>query len=172
MHQRSIINLLFCLILTVSLHAQNTETDKVIQEKMRPLGFLKGNWKGKGWMMRADGKHTFDQTEKVQFKLDQTIMLIEGNGTAEGRSIHNAFAIISWNKDASNYNFQSWLSTGQAGKFKAEIKDNKLYWYPNENMQYIIWLNEKGQWAEIGEMKRNNEWFRFFEMTLDKEGEK
>ncbi len=35
-------------------------------------------------------------------------------------------------------------------------------------MRYIITLNEKGQWFEIGEMERNNEWFKFFEMTLDR----
>jgi hypothetical protein len=172
MQIRSINLLFFCAIISLSLSAQNPETDKGIQEKMNLLSFLKGNWKGKGWIMRSDGKHTFDQTEKVQFKLDHTVMLIEGNGMAEGKNIHNALAVISWNKESNNYNFQSWLATGQSGKFKAEIKDNKLYWYPSDNMQYVIWLNEKGQWAETGEMKRNNEWFRFFEMTLDKEREK
>jgi hypothetical protein len=35
-------------------------------------------------------------------------------------------------------------------------------------MRYIIYLNDKGQWHETGEMKRENDWFQFFEMTLDK----
>lgn len=163
---------LFLLLITVSttLSAQNFEPDKTIQEKAGQLSFLEGNWRGKGWMMMRDGKkHTFDQTEKVQFKLDRTLVLIEGNGTAEGRTIHLALAVVTWNKADSRYNFRSWLPTGQGNEFKAEIKDGKFYWYPNESMQYIIWLNEKGQWAEIGEMKRGDEWVRFFEMTLDKE---
>ncbi len=169
MLKRSIIPLILCMTLYIPAKTQTMDTDKSIQEKMQLLGFLEGSWKGKGWIMRSDGKYAFDQTEKVQFKLDHTLMIIEGNGTAEGRNIHNALAVISWNKEGGNYNFQSWLATGQGGKFKAEIKDNKLYWYPSDNMQYVIWLNEKGQWAETGEMKRNGEWFRFFEMTLDKE---
>jgi len=54
-------------------------------------------------------------------------------------------------------------------EFKAEIIGNKLYWYPNENVRYIIWKNEKEQWYEKGEYKRENSWNQFFEMTLDKE---
>ena len=161
---------LTCFFICMASAAQNFETDKANQEHVRQLGFLVGNWKGKGWMMMQDGKkHFFDQTEKVQFKLDETALLIEGNGTAEGRNIHNAMAIVNWNKAANVYSFRSWLASGLGGEFKGEIKEGKFYWYPNANMQYIIWLNEKGQWFEIGEMKRNNEWFRFFEMTLDKE---
>lgn len=121
-------------------------------------------------MMMQDGKkYTFDQTEKVQFKLDETALLIEGNGTSAGRNIHNALAIVNWDKNTNQYKFRSWLATGMSGEFKAEVKDGKFYWYPMDNMQYIIWLNEKGQWYEIGEIRRNNEWYRFFEMTLDKE---
>ena len=152
--------------------AQSNETDKTAKEQISQLKFLTGSWKGKGWMMMADGKkHFFDQTEKVQFKLDQTLLLIEGNGTEDGKPIHNALAVVNWNAKDNQYTFRSWLATGRAGEFKGEIKDGKFYWYPNANMQYIIYLNEKGQWYEIGEMKRNDKWFRFFEMTLDKEAE-
>jgi hypothetical protein len=35
-------------------------------------------------------------------------------------------------------------------------------------MRYIIFLNEKGQWYEKGEMKRDAGWFQFMEMTLNK----
>lgn len=167
---RSFILPVLFLCMTVSSTAQKVDTDKASQEKIQQLGFLTGNWKGKGWMMMQDGKkYTFDQTEKVQLKLDETVLLIEGNGMSYGRNIHNALAIVSWNKTSNQFDFRSWLATGMNGAFKAELKDKKLYWYPMENMQYIIWINEKGQWYETGEIKRNNEWVQFFEMTLDKE---
>jgi hypothetical protein len=40
-------------------------------------------------MMGRDGsKHEFTQTEKVQFKLDSTALLIEGLGTDQGQLVH------------------------------------------------------------------------------------
>lgn len=77
-------------------------------------------------------------------------------------------AIVTYDKADKNYNFSSYLSTGRSGDFKGELIDGKFYWYLNENMRYIISLNDKGQWYETGEMKGENDWFQFFEMTLDK----
>ncbi|RYG33508.1 MAG: hypothetical protein EOO01_33145 [Chitinophagaceae bacterium] len=165
-----ILIIIMAIMLSLASFAQPIQTDSVASKQIGQLKFLTGSWKGNGWMMMADGKkHFFDQTEKVQFKLDQTLLLIEGNGAAEGKPIHNALAIVNWNAKDNQYTFRSWLSTGRGSEFKAEMKDGKFYWYPNTNMQYIIYLNEKGQWYEFGEIKRKEEWVRFFEMTLDKE---
>ena len=59
------------------------------------------------------------------------------------------------------------LQNGQKGEFKGELIDGKFYWYPNENVRYVIWQNEKKQWYEKGEFKREGNWTQFFEMTLD-----
>ena len=67
-----------------------------------------------------------------------------------------------------NYTFQSYLSNGRNGRFIAELISGKFYWYPNENIRYVINLNEKGQWHEEGQMKRNEDWYQFFEMILDR----
>ena len=65
--------------------------------------------------------------------------------------------------------FRSYMQNGQSGDFPAELIDGKLSWYPNPNVRYIIWTNEKDQWYETGEFKRGEEWMQFFEMTLDRE---
>lgn len=109
------------------------------------------------------------QTETISFKIDSTAILIEGLGTSNGKVVHNAMAILSYNKADNNYTFHSYLANGREGKFKAELIDSKLYWYPMDNMRYIIFLNEYGQWYETGEMKRGEDWFQFFEMTLDRQ---
>lgn len=159
------------LLFTASItNAQELETDKEAQKAISQLEFIVGNWAGTGWMMGRDGqKRTFDQTEKIKFKLDSTAILIEGLGKSNGKIIHNALAVVRYNKAEENFNFRSYLSNGRGGDFKAELIDGKFYWYPNDNMRYIIYLNDKGQWYETGEMKRENEWFQFFEMTLDKQ---
>jgi hypothetical protein len=119
--------------------------------------------------MGKDGKkYLFQQTENIQFKIDSVAILIEGLGKSNGLITHNALAIISYIKQDSIYNFHSYTSTGRGGSFKAELIDKKFYWYPNKNMRYVIWLNDKSQWYETGEFKRNNEWIQFFEMTLNK----
>ncbi|CAN5384037.1 hypothetical protein BH23BAC1_BH23BAC1_05410 [soil metagenome] len=83
-----------------------------------------------------DGKkHIFDQTEKVQFKLDSTALLVEGMGFTEGKIIHNALAIICSQKTEHDYTFQSYLANGRKGEFKAELMDNIFYWYPNDEYE-------------------------------------
>ena len=120
-------------------------------------------------MMGRDGqKHMFQQTEKVQFKLDSMILLIEGTGKAGGKIIHHALAIVSYDKTDSDFNFQSYLMDGRSGSYSAELIDDTFCWYPNEYIRYIIKIAENGSWSEIGEMKRGEEWRQFFEMTLNK----
>jgi len=161
--------ILFCLIFTLNAYSQAPKTDETVKSEIQKLAFIVGEWEGEGWMMGRDGsRNSFTQSEHIQFKLDSTAILIEGLGKNNGQIIHNAMAIVAYNKQEKNYTFNSFLSTGHGGSFKAELKEDKFYWYPNENMRYIIYLNEKGQWYEIGEMKRQDSWFQFFEMTLDK----
>ena len=119
-------------------------------------------------MGRDRTKSEFVQSEKIQFKLDSTVILIEGLGKSNGIITHNAMAIISFNKEDSNYIFQSYVQNGQKGEFKGELVDGKFYWYLNENMRYIIWINENEQWYETGEFNREGKWYQFFEMTLDR----
>jgi hypothetical protein len=151
-------------------YAQETETDKEAQTAIAKLHFIVGEWTGTGWMMGRDGqKHPFNQTEIIKYKLDSTAIIIEGLGKTNEKVIHNALAIVTYNKADNDYDFRSYLSNGRGGDFKAELIDGKFYWYPNDNMRYIIYLNDKGQWYETGEMKKENKWFQFFEMTLDKQ---
>jgi hypothetical protein len=165
----------FILIIVITLlinglaFSQDFSTDSISKSEITKLEFLVGNWEGNGWLMGRDRtKSEFNQTEKIQFKLDSTAILIEGVGKSNGMITHNAMAIITYNKSNENYTFQSYLQNGRKGEFKGELIENKFYWYPSENMRYIIWLNEKGQWYETGEFNREGKWFQFFEMTLNK----
>ena len=167
---KTITFLISIILLTTLTHAQDMETDQSNKTEVSKLAFIVDDWKGNGWMMGQDGqKHSFDQTESISFKLDSTAILVQGLGKANGKVIHNAMAIITYNKADNNYNFHSYLANGREEKFKAELKEKELHWYPMDNMRYIIFINEKGQWCEKGEMKRGEQWFQFFEMTLDKQ---
>lgn len=152
-----------------SAFGQNVETDPKSKSAIKELGFMVGNWEGKGWMIGADrNRHEFNQTEQIQFKIDSTALLIEGQGIANNIVVHNALAIVTFAGEENHYDFNSFLQNGRKGAFKAEIKDQVFYWYPSESMRYIIQINEAGQWYEIGEINTGDSWFKFFEMTLDK----
>ncbi|MFC2129487.1 hypothetical protein ACFLQX_01770 [Bacteroidota bacterium] len=164
---RSLISI-FILVVT-SVNAQNTGTDSVSKAEVSKLSMMEGQWAGSGWMIQRDGqRHEFTQTENAQFKLDNTLLLVEGKGKIEGEIIHQALACISYNKEEGNYHFTSWLPNGQTGNFKAELIEGKFYWYPNDYVRNIFDLNENGQWHEIGEKNRGGNWVQYFEMTLDK----
>ncbi len=101
-----IITFALCSFLLSQTFAQSTETDKISQSEISKLNFITGHWEVQGWMMGADGKKSeFEQTEKIQFKLDSTAILIEGLGKYKGKIIHNAMAIVSFNKENNDYTF-------------------------------------------------------------------
>jgi hypothetical protein len=167
---KTIVTLLLLSLLSFSVTlGQMLETDSISQAEISRLGFMVGKWKGSGWIMGRDQQQqNFEQTEDVQFKLDQTLLLIEGLGKSDGRVSHSALAVVSFNKQDKHYNFQSYLADGRSGNLKAELIGEKLYWYPMDNIRYLIYINDEGQWHETGEMNRNGQWFQFFEMTLEK----
>ncbi len=161
--------ILICLGISTYATGQQYELNPEIQERMKQLSFLEGKWEGSGWRLAQDQKkYTFNQTEDVSFQRSGTHLQIEGIGISDGKVVHHAIAMISPTKDENRFEFASYLQSGQKGNFKAEMKEGKFYWYPNEQVRYIITLNEKGQWFEIGEYNMGDRWFQFFEMTLDK----
>jgi hypothetical protein len=139
------------------------------QRKMAPLTFLEGKWKGSGWMMGQDRvRQNFEQEEIIELKLSGTMLQIEGIGTAEGKAVHHALALIQPVEEDGQYEFTSFLQSGMRGTYPAQLEGGKLIWKPTDQVRYIIQLNEKGQWNEIGEYNAGNAWYKFFEMTLDK----
>ena len=168
MYIKHFITLLLTLAFSISLISQNYPTDSVSKEKIKELQFIVGNWQGKGWMKNQNGKNEFNQWETVEYKLDSTAIFIEGIGKNDGKTIHNAIAVLTYNKEAEHDDFTSFLKNGLSNKFKAEVIAQKLYWYPNPNVRYIIWENENDQWYETGEFKQGEEWSQYFEMTLDR----
>ncbi len=167
--KKLIIIILTLASLIVVANAQTRETDKTAQAEVKKLAFLVGEWKGTGWMMGQDQvKWSFDQTEKIFFKLDSTAILIEGLGKSNGKIIHDALAIITSKGESDQYDFQSFLPSGQKGTFNSELIDGVYYWYPTEFIRYIIRINERGQWVEVGEINKGGNWYQFFEMTLDR----
>lgn len=171
--KKSAITILFFLamagIQTKSFAQHSDEVNQAAKEGLSQLSFLVGKWKGSGWMISQDrSRHTFEQTETIQFKLSETAILVEGLGTSEGKVIHNAMAVITFNEKQGNFDFSSYLQNGQKGIYPGELANGIFTWQPTPQVRFVIQINEKGQWFEVGEYNTGDQWYKFFEMTLDK----
>lgn len=162
------------LFIGIGLQAQMPSMTEAHKEALSKLDFMAGEWEGSGWMFTQAGKkETFEQTENIQWKLEGAVLMIEGQGKNEGKVVHDALAIISYDPRKEAYGFRSYLANGMSGDYAAKIlAENTLEWTieaPGRIITYIITINEKGQWYEKGMMKMGERpAFQFFEMTLDK----
>ena len=162
--------LFLCLMAGVQFtKAQEYALNPEAQQKMRSLAFLEGHWKGSGWMMGQDRQRmSFEQEEIIKFKLSGTILEIEGIGKSDGKVVHHALAVIQPKGEDGQFEFSSYLQSGLSGKYPASFVDGKFIWKPTAQVRYVIQLNEKGQWHEIGEYNAGDQWYQFMEMTLEK----
>jgi hypothetical protein len=170
----------FAGLLCSKLIAQPSET--VGKEKMQVLSSWVGRWQGEGSMQMGPGdpkKSTVD--EKVELKLNGTVMLVEGVGkamnptTKEEMVVHHALGVLSYDQMTNQYKFRTYLKDGKSSDawFKP-IEENKFEWgfdIPGGGKtKYTITLDPKAKtWNEIGEFSRDGTtWVKFFEMNLKK----
>jgi hypothetical protein len=173
--------LLFAGMYSASLLAQ--PSGNIAKEKMKVFAFWEGRWQGEGSIQRGPGpakKSTIDET--LEYKLDGTVMLIEGIGkavdpqTKESQVVHHAMAILSFDQASNQYKFNSYLNDGKSTPALLKvIEDNKYEWgfeTPNGKIKYVINIDPvKKTWNEIGEFSNDNgtTWMKFFEMNLTKD---
>ena len=172
------INLILILVITAcQLFAQMPDFKKPVQEAMKNLSVIPGIWEGKGWQMDMNGEKKYSNvTEKLQWKLDSTVILLEGLGKKDdGTVVHNALAILTYDAANKKYTMNSYLSSGMSTSANFEvIKPNESFkwWFEDGRggtIRYTITTDGK-KWKEVGEYSRDgNQWFNFFEMNLTKE---
>lgn len=152
------------------------------KEAMKKLSSWIGQWKGEGSMQMGPGvpkKSNVD--ERIEMKLDGTIMVVEGIGkitdpaTRQESVVHNAFGIISYDVPSKSYKFKTYTKDARsADAYFNIVGDNKYEWgfdIPSGGKtRYIITLDPvKKTWNEIGEYSRDGaNWMKFFEMNLTK----
>jgi hypothetical protein len=165
---------LFC-ISPVALLAQAPASGQ--RAEMKKLDWLVGHWKGTGWIqMGPQGRKEFAQTETIQGKLDGLVLVIEGQGKSkeDGSSVHTALAFVSYDERAKTFRWRAFTAEGRQTDTEAKVGTETLEWgleIPQRGrMRYIIKLNEKGEWFEVGEMTQDGQtWQKFFEMTLQRQ---
>jgi hypothetical protein len=142
------------LVLAGAAAAQPASDLPAQKEAMKKLSFLVGTWKGPATANLPGGPIQVTQTEEVQYKLDGTVLLVEGTGRlTDGTVRFNALATISYDGGAKQYRIRAhtdghYLDT----ELKATAKG--FEWSRPAGPGKVVFkmvLNEKGQWHETGE---------------------
>ncbi|RAV98640.1 DUF1579 domain-containing protein [Pseudochryseolinea flava] len=151
------------------------------KEKMKVFEGWAGRWQGEGAMQMGPGEPKKSKVDEiVQLKLDGMVLLVEGKGfvvnpaTKEETVVHHALAVLSYDKNTSQYKFKTYLKDGRsADAWFTVLGDNKFQWgfdVPGRKIRYNITIDSaKKTWNEIGESSVDGtNWGKFFEMNLTK----
>lgn len=161
--------------------AQGTAPESLKQE-MKKLGYMTGKWKGEATIRQQDGSVLkISQEEIIQYKLEGTVILIEGigrNPEVGDAIVFNALAIVSYNPNTKSFAFKSHVLDGnQTDAYFKIIKDYNFEWgfdTPNKaKIKYTIVLNPSAKtWVEKGEYSPDETtWYPFMDMNLIKVSE-
>jgi len=173
------MSILFSIISFAQSTNENPDTLGVINT-IEQLSFMKGTWKGNGWIMMGRERKTFIQTETISPRVDGKLLIVDGVGydadstLSAPKIIHNAFGVISFNQEMNSITMLSYSSTG--GKMENKIiftGEKTIEWsFMSENGATIRFredFSDEGYWIETGEYSTNGvEWFPFFKMTLER----
>jgi hypothetical protein len=98
------------------------------------------------------------QTEDVQYKLDGLVLLIEGTGRnkSDGKTVFRALGTVSFDEERGAYKFRAY-NDGRYLETDLDLaEDGKGFTWGFEMGQikthYVMRLNQKGEWTEVGEV--------------------
>jgi hypothetical protein len=179
--RKSISTILICAGLSsVAANAQSPEA--TIKEKMKIFSVWVGRWQGEGSIQMGPGEPKKSKVEeKIESKLEGTVLLIEGIGkapdpaTKQEAVVHHALGIVSFDPASGQYKLRSHLKDGRStDAWLITTGENKFQWgfdIPGRGKtRYSIALDPAAKtWNEIGEYSADgNTWSKFFEMNLKK----
>ena len=169
--------IVWLLALAMSPSAQNSPPPSM--DAMKKLDFLVGEWKGEGWIAFGGGeRRTFTQSETIQPKLGGMLLQVEGLGKSkdpgkEGKIIHNAFAIVSYDDKVKQIRWHAYTADGRYVDTDLKpIQEKVVEWSiqsPGATIRFTMNLSEKDRWIETGEFSADGtKWMKFFEMKLQR----
>jgi hypothetical protein len=121
---------------------------------MAALSFLDGEWAGPAEANEPKGVLRMTQTERSGTLLDGTIRLVEGRSFDKaGKTLFNAFAVISYDVRTSRYLITSHAS-GYSTTAELKLVPNGFEWDvpagPNARLHFSAVVKD-GLWTEVGD---------------------
>jgi hypothetical protein len=151
--------------------APNVEAQRAAMKK---LDFLLGKWSGEARVQRGPGEALeLIQTEDVQYKLDGLVLLIEGTGRnkSDNKAAFRALATVSYDDEIGAYRMRAY-NDGRYLETELKLAESGkgFTWgfvFGPIKTSYVMSINKKGEWTEVGEATRGAEPPRkFVELTV------
>jgi hypothetical protein len=163
------------LFLIVSPLAAQTPDGSANRAAIDRLEFMVGRWTGEAWMQRGPERVQTTMTETVERKLGGVVLQVEGRGVipavggGDGRVVHHAFAVVSFDAQAGTYGMRSYIASGQAGDFALTLIPGGVSWsreVPGGRIRNTAKI-ANGEWHEVGEFSRDGAtWTQVMEIRL------
>ncbi|HEY0086236.1 MAG TPA: DUF1579 domain-containing protein [Allosphingosinicella sp.] len=134
--------------------APNAELLGAQAKAMATLSFLDGEWAGPAEANEPKGVLRMTQTERSGTLLDGTIRLVEGRSFDKaGKTLFNAFAVISYDVRTSRYMITSHAS-GYSTTAELKLVPNGFEWDvpagPSALLHFSATVKD-GLWTEVGD---------------------
>ncbi len=141
---------------SVATAQQPSDTIRAQQAAMHKLSFLAGDWSGPVTVALGPGEPLhLTQTEKVEYKLDGLVMLIQGKSTApDGHTPFEALAIVSFDDTTHTYRFRAYNAGHYVDAELTPLPDG-FSWGFDAGPAHVVntmHLTEKGEWQETTQM--------------------
>ena len=166
------------LILFIGINFSIAQNDSIkTQISIDKLDFMIGEWEGTGWMMTRTGKEESIVKEKAEYKLEESIIVVEGLGTKtdtitnDVKVVHNAFGIIFFDSKNNTLSMNAYKN-GESTQSKIEFIEDKIFQWnmeiPNQGkIRFIVDFSTDNKWIETGEFSRDGvSWMKFLGMEL------
>jgi hypothetical protein len=165
---------LMLVAFALPLAAQQTQmTNAQLQrEAMQKLAFLVGRWSGPVTITRGAEPLHLTQTENVQFKLDDLVLLIEGQSTgADGKAQFQALATVAYDDASHSYRIRAY-NGGRYLDTEFALQVDGFSWgftAGPAKIQNTMHLTAKGEWRETTDVAfGSNPPQRSVEMLLER----
>lgn len=135
---------------------QPPDTTAAQRADMQKLGFLVGNWSGPVSVHRGPGEPLqLTQAEKIEYKLDGLVLLIEGKSTAaDGSAPFEALAIVAYDEASQGYRIRAY-EAGHYVDAGLTVVANGFSWEFDAGPAHIVnamHLTAKGEWQETSDV--------------------
>ena len=154
--RRILILSLFSLV-SMGLIAQGPSDATAAQRQaMQKLSFLAGSWSGPITIVRGPGEPLhLTQTEKVEFKLDGLVLMIEGKSTSGDGSVpFEALATVAYDDASHSYRIRAYNAGHYVDSELALLADG-FSWGFDAGPAHILntmHLTPKHEWQETSEV--------------------
>ena len=155
------------MFLVCAAHGQNV----LPKQKMDQLSRFVGEWSGEGYHIHKSHTNYFDQTLKIESRLDGTLFLVEARATLKDepqKVIHHSITNWQYDVDGGVYTASNFRWDGKNSMSNFEVHDGIIISFSEDSqLKKISKIDDQGTYLSYWEQKQDDGfWKRIFEVRM------